>query len=486
MKNTLNKWVDFMEKTAKLKSTLQPHQQRVLDKLRTHNVLIAHGLGSGKTLSSIAAADALGMPTTVLTPASLVNNYYKEIDKHVLDPENLELKAESINKAVSRHTNIDPDSLLILDEAHGLRNSGTAKSKYIRGQLASAGRVALLTGTPVYNDVSDIAPIINMLHQEKVVPDKKTDFYSKFVQEHKIKPGFISSLFGAKPGVRYSMKNLKTLENLLKDRVDYHESSGNFPKRIDEEIVVPMSKKQTQVYNFLNDEIPWHIRHKIQNNLPPSKTEAKSLNAFMSGIRQAATSIAPYVKGITNKEVIAQSPKLQTAIDKLTDYKNKHKKLQAFVYSNYLDAALKPMEEALKAKGIKAEMFHGGLTKKQKNAIVDRYNKGQTEVILGSSSASEGLDLKGTNIIQILEPHFNNAKLDQVIGRGIRYKSHDHLPEKDRKVVVQKFKSRVPGTLSWLFRTKPKPAVDDYIYSRADEKQQLMNQVTSLLKKVGQ
>lgn len=49
-------------------------------------------------------------------------------------------------------------------------------------------------------------------------------------------------------------------------------------------------------------------------------------------------------------------------------------------------------------------------------------------------SGAEGLDLKEIRYIHILEPHWQNALLDQIIGRGVRNGSHLTLPEKQRTV----------------------------------------------------
>lgn len=49
-------------------------------------------------------------------------------------------------------------------------------------------------------------------------------------------------------------------------------------------------------------------------------------------------------------------------------------------------------------------------------------------------SGAEGLDLKEIRYIHILEPHWQNALLDQIIGRGVRKGSHLTLPEKHRTV----------------------------------------------------
>ena len=159
---------------------------------------------------------------------------------------------------------------------------------------------------------------------------------------------------------------------------------------------------------------------------------------------------------------------------------------RALVYSNFLESGVTPYMELLKRRGIKAAMFNGSMSQKEKKAVVDAYNSGQVPVIVGSGSASEGLDLKGTRLIQILEPHFNNARLEQVIGRGIRYKSHAHLPEDQRNVTVQQFRSVHPDNSSWftrLFGVTPAVSVDTYLASRAAEKQRMIDQVKKLLEK---
>ena len=133
-----------------LRTELRPHQQRVVDKLQRNSVLAAHGMGSGKTLTSIAAAAALGQPVQVIAPTSLTGNYAKEIDKHIEG--NLPVEITSVGKAV-RHRLSPKPGLVVLDEAHGFRNPGTSRVQYLQDQetLGPEHRVLLLTGTPAYN-----------------------------------------------------------------------------------------------------------------------------------------------------------------------------------------------------------------------------------------------------------------------------------------------------------------------------------------------
>jgi hypothetical protein len=58
-------------------------------------------------------------------------------------------------------------------------------------------------------------------------------------------------------------------------------------------------------------------------------------------------------------------------------------------------------------------------------------------VLMGSSAAAEGITLKNVRNVYIMEPYWNPARLDQVIGRAIRINSHESLPAADRTVSVK-------------------------------------------------
>ena len=59
---------------------------------------------------------------------------------------------------------------------------------------------------------------------------------------------------------------------------------------------------------------------------------------------------------------------------------------------------------------------------------------GVLRALLVSKTGAEGLDLKYLREVIIIEPYWDEARHDQVKGRGIRQGSHDELPEEDRDV----------------------------------------------------
>ena len=67
--------------------SLFPHQEHVINKLKdSDSVLVYHGLGAGKTGTSIAATE--GDNVDVVVPASLRGNYHKELHKFKANKKN--------------------------------------------------------------------------------------------------------------------------------------------------------------------------------------------------------------------------------------------------------------------------------------------------------------------------------------------------------------------------------------------------------------
>jgi len=53
-----------------------------------------------------------------------------------------------------------------------------------------------------------------------------------------------------------------------------------------------------------------------------------------------------------------------------------------------------------------------------------------------TSSGSEGIDLKNTRYVHIMEPYWRPVRPEQVIGRARRFKSHIELPKEYQTVEV--------------------------------------------------
>lgn len=69
-------------------------------------------------------------------------------------------------------------------------------------------------------------------------------------------------------------------------------------------------------------------------------------------------------------------------------------------------------------------------------SLVNNLYGGVVRVMMISQSGAEGISLRNVRRVLIAEPFWNMVRIDQVIGRAIRTKSHEELPLNDRKVQV--------------------------------------------------
>lgn len=476
----LSAFLDELLKTADIATPLKDYQQRVVDKMKEpgrRGLVVAHGLGTGKTLDSIAAQDALGTSATVVVPAALQANYEKERARHLtgtVQP----MKLMSLQRAA--RDGIPKDKLHIYDEAHRARDPSSSTFKALRD--APAEKKMLLTASPFYNAPHDLAPLINIAAGERVLPNDKAEFDAQYTRMRKVSPGIWGRLTGLKPGAVQEINPHAAgkLKKVYDQYVDYQPGgTEGFPTVTRENVDVPMSKEQIQVYDTLMGQAPAWVARKVKKGLPPSKAESTQLSSFLTGPRQVSLSTKPFIQ----EGVQPHSTKIDTAFNHLqTEFQN-NPDSRAVIYSNYLSGGLEPYAEKLRAANIPFGQFTGEVKKHDRDQMVSDYNAGKIKALMLSSAGGEGLDLKGTRLIQMLEPHWNQEKLKQVEGRGIRYGSHAALPEDQRNVRVESYRATRPrqGVLQHLHMTQPGGAADEYLSNRSEEKERLNQQFRELL-----
>jgi superfamily II DNA or RNA helicase len=128
--------------------------------------------------------------------------------------------------------------------------------------------------------------------------------------------------------------------------------------------------------------------------------------------------------------------------------------LQFFGYINVdndSDFNIANYDENVKEKNFKNDYFrfveyHGSIDKEQRdlNKIIfnnkaNKYGK-LAKIIMISPAGSEGINLYNVRQVHILEPYWNEVRIEQVIGRAIRICHHVDLPMDERKVDVFRYK----------------------------------------------
>ena len=482
-------------KTSEKQADLQPdvqlqeHQQRIADKLTGEDprLLVYHGLGSGKSLSAIAAAEAAKQKYQedygVVVPASLRANFQKEIDKFTTGskPEIMSYTGLGLGKQFKK-----PPDTLIMDEAARLRNPDAASTRAATEAARQAKRLLLLTGTPITNSPTDLASLLSMLNNQKITPEQ---FEAKYVGYKKVGPGWWGWFRGAKPGEKAYVKNEDELRELLKGKVDYHPSKTPEGVNVNEEIVrVPMSDAQQKIQNAIRTRIPPGFLWKLDQEFPLSREELAKMNSFLNGLRQVSLSTQAFRKDKNPLKAFEQSSKMQRAYQDLQETIKSDPRKKAIIYSNFIDSGVNPYAAALERDKIPYGVFHGGIPLKDRQKALKDYNEGRSKALLLGPAAAEGISTKGTSLIQLLDPHWNEARSQQARGRGLRFDSHTGLPEDLRNVIVRRYltESTEPGMIGkYLFGAKRQRTGDEVLERLTAEKEEINEAFRRILREEG-
>jgi hypothetical protein len=90
--------------------------------------------------------------------------------------------------------------------------------------------------------------------------------------------------------------------------------------------------------------------------------------------------------------------------------------------------------------------FHGGIDKdiREKNKKIFNLKENVrgrvVKIIMISPAGAEGINLRNCRQVHIMEPYWNEVRIEQVIGRAIRQCHHSDLPMEERKVDVFRYK----------------------------------------------
>ncbi len=160
-------------------------------------------------------------------------------------------------------------------------------------------------------------------------------------------------------------------------------------------------------------------------------------------------------------------------------------------YLKYLGFYNYMIDKELKKDKVGYVEFHGGI-----KDITERYdgmkvfNMPQNKygelikIMLVSSAGAEGLSLMNVRQIHIMEPYWNEVRITQMIGRGIRQCSHKDLLPEERHVDVYRYKSVKRAPEPEVIKEEPPKHIlsstvtkwlDPHIRSRDAKRQQVEN-----------
>lgn len=385
------------------------------------NLLVVFDTGVGKTLTALTSSQCYldknpNNKVIVISPVSVLKNFHKEMKKYggVID-ERYEFYSYSkfLNLHKKKQQPSCRNSMLIIDEAHNLRTTGYNKKKGVfnkhKGKTfqsiykcaSKADKVLLLTATPVVNDARDLFALAELLK----IPNSRKCLVKK------------------KP----ETKELLNCIDIFKGKLIYFriKKSKDYPN------------------------VETHIKKIYMSTLDYKKYAYDIYNSYLSDPAVFFHGFRQSVNVVGNNYY---SVKMNGIINLI--------KGQCVIFTNWLEKGTDVISRKLEEEKISYGIIQGSVSINDRNKIVNKYNKEKIQVLIITRAGSEGIDLKGTNNLFILDPMWHPTGLHQIVGRAVRYKSHEHLPPEKRVVNIYYVILSPPKDIE-----KPIPSGDEILYT---------------------
>jgi hypothetical protein len=419
---------------------------------------------------------------------------------------------------------------LIIDEAHNLFNSITNGSQNAIGlydaiMRAKSLKVVFLSGTPIVNHPFELVPCYNMLARSEVLPTEWEDFNRFFIDEKnkrvKNKAKFQNRIVGLTSyyGQYY---------NITKNSEDFPE---RLPLQIEKIPMSAYQFRLYAVARDIEmreSSSGMSVSSALQKPKGLFTSSYKRLSRQISNIafpkhavEFAGKRVTLFHDKVTNddlsyKNLIKYSPKwvkLMGNINKiLKKEKGKHLIYSSFVENaginmfasvlinngweeykigGYDDSSSESTlfeyssdEESTNnydniTKGgdiikLKFIRITGDVMPEERSTLIDYFNSennllgDEVQLIMISGAGAEGVNLRGVRFIHMMEPYWNWMRMEQVIGRGVRYKSHDDLPKKYQNVQPILYVSAYPKDINKTNKLfKSEHTTDLTLYNKA-------------------
>lgn len=399
---------------------------RVLRQMRGRAIL-ADEVGLGKTIEAGLilkeyVVRGLVRRALVLTPVSLMSQWREEL-RHKFDlPFEVRGRGDSWRAQPFLIASVDTAKterhrdeigaagfeMLIVDEAHRLRNHLTQGWKFI--DALSLKYLLLLTATPVQNDLRELYNLVTLLKPGTL------GTYREFRKDFMVR------------GDKRLPKNTRALARTL-SRVMIRTSRGAtglpFPKR--EVAIRPfeLTKEERALYDgvseFVREAIEetsnkdfsrWHLLLMVLQKEMGSSAFAATRTLERCQPLFAPTKLARRFKRLLE---LGHSVTVQSKAEGLVELLAEEGDEKVLVFTQFR-RTLEFLERRLGESGHETAIFHGGLSPQAKDRAVGQF-RGATRILLSTEAGGEGRNLQFCRNLVNYDLPWNPMRIEQRIGR---------------------------------------------------------------------
>ncbi len=380
--------------------------------------ILADEVGLGKTIEAGLVLSELHLRglaahTLVLLPAGLVGQWSEELhQKFALpfltygtaawdeseDPLAAPLVLASIAAArrspLRERLEAREWDLVIVDEAHRLKNPRSASAMLVKG--LPARYMLLLTATPVENRLDDLYQLVNLVRPG-----------------HLGTPGAFKARHRASEGGQVA--HLAELQQAMRDVMVRHRRSEvalMLPRRVAETLRVPQSAAEAELYLAVSRQVRDQARGASSSALfalrQIQRLAGSSPRALAGGLARMG-----WPKLAAQAAAVGGSEKARALLLRLRHHAATGEKV--VVFTAFRDTLAFLAAEAAR-EGLPATLYHGGLTRREKDEAIRSFQAG-TDLLLTTEAAGEGRNLQFCHVMINYDLPWNPMQIEQRLGR---------------------------------------------------------------------
>ena len=444
--------------------TLNPHQVKTVKAFaKTDSMVAVHEPGMGKTLTAIAVSECYldqypASNVVVITMVSLLENFTKEFVKYggVDTSRYIFISYETFlsehKKLKDKACNMFKNALVVIDEVHELRNFESRSYESVMDCLKYARKVLLLTATPYVNTICDFISIINLMNKSYVVAPNKKNPDAKPINSAPTKIKGCNSKKEWWIDSVVSPDNLiDQIEPFLVGKVSYAAKGASplYPKQVVETVLIPMDPQYEKA--FLGSFDVKDYFHGMKRRL---------VNALGATYYSNKLRFPRVLKMLSNPE-------------------NRN-----VIFTSWLEHGVIPISNILEEEDLSYGIIAGAVKAADRSRIVRDFNDGKINNLIITTAGMAGIDLVGVTNIIVIDPVWNDANLQQIIGRGVRFRSHMHLPAHKRVVHVYLLQLVERAIFNKTLSIQKSKSGDLILYRFIEKKARENEDVVKMLKRI--
>lgn len=418
-----------------LKSTIQLLDHQIMAAKIVKNdlngrVILADEVGLGKTIEAgilLKEYFVTGMikNALILTPPSLRSQWRQELkskfdldfitnedDDRFEDFDKHSMLISSLSKAStdmhSKKLNSIEWDVVVVDEAHRLRNANTKAHQFIRN--LSSKFIFLLSATPIQNSIEDLYNLVEIIRPG--ILGSWNSFAATYTTDKKARV--------VNPNKRIELQQILR-QAMVRTTREEVKSYINLTERIPKTYLLDPTPEETELYDRSTDFVRslWSQEKSTKHFILPLMILQRQISSSSASVRTALSKKINQhpssKKELEELIVLTDKIKKDTKIIKLEEIIKENPDSKYLIFTEFIDTQ-DYICDTLENNKIQTVKFNGSMTTDARDTAVSKFKR-EIQILVSTEAGGEGQNFQFCSNVVNYDLPWNPMRIEQRVGR---------------------------------------------------------------------